>query len=184
MLDARAIRITNAIQYQRSEAMTQFFPELMVKATSIVNSEKMLIEKFPQHEASIRELCQLKLDALAPGYVMDSLKHQKDQAQKEVIRRAKLWAKDYAFGAYLDAKCQIDSKKIKRDFAKNGGQAWVRAVVTEFNEKMVPYANQLRIELGAEYTDSEREQGKKLNIMLLKHNQLVMRDKHLLQAVA
>jgi hypothetical protein len=184
MLDTRATRVANAVQYQVNEAITQFFPELMTKATSIVNSEQMLIEKFPQHKASIRELCQLKLDTLAPNYVMDRIKHQKDQAQKEVIRRVKVWAKDYSFGAYLDAKGQIDSKKMKRDFVKNGGQAWVRAVVAEFNEKMVPYANQLRKELGAEYTASERRQGEKLNIMLVKHNQLVMRNKPLLQAVA
>ena len=188
MLDTRATRVANAVQYQVNEAMTQMFPELMVQAARIIDNEQTLIEKFPQHKDSIRELCQLKLDILAPNYVMDRIKHQKDQAQKEVIRHTKIWAKDYSFGAYLDAKGQIDSKKMKKDFAKNGGynggQVWVRAVVNEFNEKMVPYANQLRKELGAEYTDSERKQGEKLNIMLTKHNQLVMRNKPLLQAVA
>ena len=184
MLDKRARRIASAVQYQVNESLSRAFPELMVQAARIIDNEQTLIEKFPKHEASIRELCQLKLDSLAPAHHMNEIKQKRDQAQREVIRRARAWAKDYSFGAYLDAKGQIDSKKMKKDFVKNGGQAWVRAVVAEFNEKMVPYANQLRIELGAEYSDSERRQGERLNIMLAKHNQLVMRNKPLLQAVA
>ena len=180
MLDDRAIRITNAVQYQVTEAITQFFPELMEKATTIVNSEQMLVDSHPEHEDSIRELCQLKLDTLAPCYVMDRIKHQKEKAQKEVISRVKVWAKDYSFGAYLDAKGQLDAKKVKKDFHRNGGSKWVTSVVNEFNDKLVPYANQLRDELDAEYTEQQRNQGNKLNAMLVRHNQLVMRNKHLI----
>jgi hypothetical protein len=171
-------RIAAATQYQVNEVMTRFYPELIKNAMSIVESEKILIAKHPEHEASIRELCQLKLDTLAANHYMSEVRARREGAKREVSKAVKDWAKSKAYGKYLGSDGLLDSKKVKKDFVKNGAnKSWLSEIVEAYNNELVPYAKKLEKEMGAEYTPDEKSRGETLNDMLRKHNAMVMQQR-------
>jgi len=176
----KAERIAAAVQVQVNDVMIQMFPELLPEAHKIVSSEEMMIAKFPNNEKDIKELCQLKLDTLALRFRLDRIKEKRDVAQVEVVKKVKAWAKSKPYGAYLDSKGILCHKKMIKGFK---GKDWVYKMVEAYNAELVPFSNNLRAEMGAEYTPDEKAQGEKLNTMLVKHNQLVMRNQHLLKAI-
>ncbi len=183
MLDARAIRITNATQYQVNEVMSRFYPELIEKAISIIEGEKVLIAKNPNLADEITELAQLKLDTLAFNHYMSEVRSRREAAKAEVGKKIKLWAKDKIYGKYLNAKGLIDDKKLKADFIKNGRtKQWLSTVLDPYNNELVPYAQQLEKEMGAAYSDDEKALGEKLNNMLMKHNTMATRQRRLIVA--
>lgn len=174
-------RIADATMYQVNEVMTRFFPELLEKAMSIVESEKVLLAKHPEHEASIRELCQLKLDTLAANHYMSEIRARREGAKREVIKEIKAWAKSKAYGKYLGSDGLLDSKKVKKDFVKNGAsKSWLSEIVEAYNNELVPYAQQLNKEMGADFTPDEKARGETLNDMLRKHNELVTQHRRFL----
>jgi hypothetical protein len=180
---AEQIRIANATKYQVNEVMSRFFPELLEKAISIVESEKILISKNPKQADEIKELTQLKLDTLAPNHYMNEIRQRRDAAKREVVKAVKVWAKDKVYGKYLNAQGQMDQKKLKTDFIKNGRtKEWLSTVLDPYNTELIPYATQLEKEMGAAYSPEEVDRGEKLNVMLHKHNTLVNRARSLITA--
>ena len=180
---AEQIRIANATKFQVNEVMSRFFPELLEKAISIVESEKILIAKHPKQADEIKELTQLKLDTLAPNHYMNEIRQRRDAAKREVIKVVKVWAKDKVYGKYLNAQGLMDQKKLKADFIKNGRtKEWLSTVLYPYNNEFVPYATQLEKEMGAAYSDDEMDRGEKLNVLLHKHNTLVNQQRRLITA--
>mgnify|MGYP007004378450 FL=1 len=180
---AEQIRITNAIQYQVNEAMSRIFPELLGKAISIVESEKILIAKHPKQADEIKELTQLKLDTLAHNHYMNEIRQRRDAAKRDVSKVIKVWAKDKVYGKYLNAQGQMDQKKMASDFIKNGRtKEWLSTVMDLYNTELIPYANQLEKEMGAAYSDDDRDRGEKLNVLLHKHNTLVIQQRRFITA--
>jgi hypothetical protein len=176
MATAETTRIVNATKLVVNKHVTQFFPELIPQATDIVAGEEQLLEKFPKQMALIKELCQLKLDTLAEQMYMSRVRDRVERAKKTVIPELKAWAKDKSFGPYLNSQALLDTKNKKlRDAYTRNGREWLSKIINEYNEQMVPYANELSKKHGADYTDSEKTRGDALNKQLMRHNQLAMK---------
>lgn len=171
-----ATRAAKAVQFKKSECITQAFPELLGKAVNIVKSEEVLVNKHPELASDIKELCQIKLDTLSTQFVLDKRKREVEQAKLELTKHLKHFSKGKIYNGYLDNKTrQLDVKKVGKAMQNNGGKPWVVKLVDAFNNEVVPYANKLTQELGAEFTPAEQKLGSELNAKLVRHNQLAIR---------
>lgn len=162
----------------RTDAITQFVPELMIKAADIIKSVEIVIDRHPQHQDRLIKLRDLKLQIVKQTYLCDQVQMRIDRVKRETATQVLEWAKNKSFGALLGKDGLLDMKKGQA-LIKSWGAVRMKSALQDYNDQLVPYANRIQGTEGV-WSPAETQQARALQDLQRQHNALAMSLKKVL----
>jgi hypothetical protein len=166
-------RIAEVGTIKVSSMMSQIVPELMYEAAQAIQNHDVVVAKYPEHTFELNQMLDLKLRIMKETYLCDQIQNRINRIKRETATKVIAWAKDKSFAPMLGKDGLIDMKKAKK-LAQSRGRDYVMAAVREYNDQLVPFANQTSGPDG-DWSPEETAQATALQNLQREHNALAIR---------
>lgn len=173
------IRVQEAGTIKVNEVLTQVVPELMYEAAKAIQNHDLVVEKYPEHAFVLNKMLDLRLRIIKETYLCDQINARVERIKREVAAKLVVWAKDKSFGPMLGKDGLIDMKKAKK-LALSIGKDRVIKAVNDYNNQLVPYANELKGTKG-DWSREESARATALQNLQREHNALAIQMRALIK---